>query len=235
MRKARARKERRPSPPACAEACAGCCDANGCQAGTETAACGAGGVSCVDCATVGTGQTCGGGPGEGSPGVCGCTPTTCTAQGKDCGTLGDGCGEDLDCGDCPLAGQPCSDNVCGACVENCAGKACGADNDCGGICANGSCPEDQTCGGGGTRGTPGVCGNCTIDDDCDDGVACTVDACTNGVCAHTPDHGFCRGTDIDTDCAGTSGSGCVCRCGGCGDGICCDCCFFFPPPNPLCV
>ena len=224
--------KRKTAPPPCAETCAGCCDDGGCQSGTDTTARGARGTPCLDCATIGTGQTCGGGPGGGTPGVCGCTPTTCLAQGKDCGTAPDGCGEELNCGACPLAGQPCVANVCGACVEDCAGKACGADHACGGTCAHGSCPAGQTCGGG---GTPNVCGNCTIDDDCDDGITCTVDVCVAGVCTNTPDHGFCRGTNINTDCAGTSGSGCVCRCGGCGEGICCNCCFFFPFPDPRCV
>jgi N-acetylneuraminic acid mutarotase len=43
-----------------------------------------------------------------------CTPTTCAAQGKNCGTLSDGCGGTLTCGSCP-SGQLCSaGNVCTA-------------------------------------------------------------------------------------------------------------------------
>src|SRR5207302_949588 len=30
----------------------------------------------------------------------GCTPTTCSAQGKNCGSLSDGCGGTLSCGSC---------------------------------------------------------------------------------------------------------------------------------------
>ena len=236
-------KKGKKSPPTpCAETCSGCCDDDDCRLGTETAACGGGGEPCVDCADVGAGQTCGGGPG-GTPGVCGCTPTTCAGEAKDCATIADGCGDELDCGTCPLAGQPCVDNVCGVCEEDCDGKGCGADDDCGGICTDGACPEGQTCGGG---GTPGVCGNCTGDTDCDDGITCTNDVCVDGVCTHTPDHHFCRvsNSSFDWDCCPphiccecpeTSGTGCGCRCGHCGEGICCDCCFFFPPPDPLCV
>jgi hypothetical protein len=51
-----------------------------------------------------------------------CTPTTCAAQGKNCGSISDGCGETLQCGTCP-ASQVCGTggaaNVCGdgACAE----------------------------------------------------------------------------------------------------------------------
>ncbi len=55
---------------------------------------------------------CGGG---GIPNVC-CTPTTCTAAGKDCGTISNGCGGTLDCGRC-TAPKGCGGggipNVCG--------------------------------------------------------------------------------------------------------------------------
>jgi hypothetical protein len=41
-----------------------------------------------------------------------CTPTTCAAQGKTCGTIANGCGGTLTCGSC-AAGQSCSTaNVC---------------------------------------------------------------------------------------------------------------------------
>jgi len=46
----------------------------------------------------------------------GCTPTTCAAQGKNCGTIADGCGGTLNCGSC-TAPQTCGGggvaNVCG--------------------------------------------------------------------------------------------------------------------------
>jgi hypothetical protein len=45
-----------------------------------------------------------------------CVPSTCAAEGKDCGTIPDGCGGSLDCGTC-AAPQTCagagSSNVCG--------------------------------------------------------------------------------------------------------------------------
>src|SRR5262249_42203613 len=46
-----------------------------------------------------------------------CTPTTCAAQGKNCGSISDGCGGTLTCGTC-TAPQTCGgggvSNVCGA-------------------------------------------------------------------------------------------------------------------------
>jgi lysophospholipase L1-like esterase len=45
-----------------------------------------------------------------------CTPTTCAAQGKNCGSIGDGCGGTLTCGSC-ISPQTCGGggtaNVCG--------------------------------------------------------------------------------------------------------------------------
>ena len=44
-----------------------------------------------------------------------CTPTTCMAQGKDCGAISDGCNMVLDCGTChpPLRCGAITPNVCG--------------------------------------------------------------------------------------------------------------------------
>jgi hypothetical protein len=64
-------------------------------------------------------QTCGGG---GTPGQCGsldagsCTPKSCAAQGIQCGTASDTCGNVLQCPNCP-AGQTCN-TLTGMCVQN---------------------------------------------------------------------------------------------------------------------
>jgi hypothetical protein len=44
-----------------------------------------------------------------------CVPTTCAAQGKDCGAISDGCNMVLDCGTChpPLRCGATTPNVCG--------------------------------------------------------------------------------------------------------------------------
>ena len=109
-----------------------------------------------------------GDPEDGGTGGNGCTPTTCVAQGKNCGALSDGCNSTLQCGTCSgqeTCGGGGTANVCGVgtCTPNtCAaqGKNCGSIGDgCGGTLACGQCSSPQTCGGG---GTPNVCGNtCT--------------------------------------------------------------------------
>ena len=92
-----------------------------------------------------------------------CTPTTCAAQGKNCGTIPDGCGGTLTCGVC-TAPQTCGGggvaNVCGVCIPTtCAaqGKNCGTIPDgCGGTLTCGVCTAPQTCGGGGVANVCGV-------------------------------------------------------------------------------
>src|SRR5206468_355790 len=104
-----------------------------------------------------------------------CTPTTCAAQGKDCGTIADGCGGTLTCGAC-TAPQTCGGagaaNVCGTCTPTtCAaqGKNCGTIADgCGGTLTCGACTAPQTCG----AGVANVCGTAPT---CDDGNLCTTD------------------------------------------------------------
>src|SRR5262249_33612673 len=41
-----------------------------------------------------------------------CTPTTCTAEGADCGSISDGCGGTLDCGTCPTDQACIADQCC---------------------------------------------------------------------------------------------------------------------------
>jgi len=99
------------------------------------------------------------------PNVCGCTPTTCTAQGKNCGTISDGCGGTLNCGSTCPANQTCGGggtaNVCGCTPTTCAaqGKNCGMISDgCGKTLDCGDCQGQQSCGGGGKAN---VCGSPT--------------------------------------------------------------------------
>jgi hypothetical protein len=69
----------------------------------------------IDCGSCIGGRVCGGG-GVGAN-KCGARGTTCTAQscaqqGKDCGSISDGCASVLNCGTCP-SGKACVNNVCG--------------------------------------------------------------------------------------------------------------------------
>ncbi len=111
-----------------------------------------------------------------------CTPSTCAEQGLECGKTGDGCGNVLDCGSCPM-GTTCGGggvaNKCGApaCTKrtSCpAGMNCGDYPDgCGGSIHCGECPAGQTCGGGGSSN---VCGSakCTPKSCAQQGAECGV-------------------------------------------------------------
>lgn len=87
-----------------------------------------------------------------------CTPKTCGDLGLECGPTGDGCGNVIQCGDCP-PGETCGGGgkpgVCGnqtctpkTCTE--LGAECGPIGDgCGAILQCGDCTPPKTCGGGG--------------------------------------------------------------------------------------
>jgi hypothetical protein len=105
-----------------------------------------------------------------------CTPRNCAQANANCGPVGDGCGNLLDCGPCPM-GQTCGGggkpSQCG--MMPCMGRSCMVQNikcgpagdGCGNLIQCGSCPMGQTCGGG---GVPGVCGSV-------DGGACVGRTC----------------------------------------------------------
>ncbi len=86
-----------------------------------------------------------------------CTPTTCQDQGFECGPAGDGCGDALDCGDCPegevcglIAPGQCDSMTCTPTTCEALGYECGAAGDgCGAALDCGECPEGWTCGAAG--------------------------------------------------------------------------------------
>ena len=137
----------------------------------------------------------------------------CFAAGSCCGDicvafctdlLGCTCGDDTcegleDCESCPTdcgcgVDALCLSGIC--CTPDCVGQECGGDG-CGGTC--GACTGDQQeCVDGaclcqpactgidcGPDGCGGSCGAC------DDGIACTDDACVDGLCAATIGPFFC--------------------------------------------
>jgi hypothetical protein len=122
-----------------------------------------------------------------------CSPTTCAAKGAKCGTISDGCGQTLMCGNCGSM-QACgavTPNQCGTgqCTpKTCQGLGlnCGDVTDgCGGTLHCGMCPANEKCGVG---GVPNLCA--CVPKKCDQlGAQCgTVgDGCTGmldcGVCA----------------------------------------------------
>jgi hypothetical protein len=89
--------------------------------------------------------------------VCGvCTPTTCAARGKNCGTFDIGCGMTQDCGSCSGA---CQNNVCCQ-PTTCAaqGWSCGDQElGCGIIQHCGDCGGGEVCTGAGTCCQPATC------------------------------------------------------------------------------
>ena len=128
-----------------------------------------------------------------------CTPTTCLAQGKNCGTIGDGCGGSLSCGPCTapdVCGGGGVPNVCGS---SCRRKSCGelgancgtVGDGCGGTQECGACVSPASCGGGGVAN---VCGrpSCTPQSCADLNANCGVVG--NG-CGGTLDCGDCSGSD----------------------------------------
>jgi hypothetical protein len=88
--------------------------------------CGPAGDGCgnaIQCGSCATGMVCGGG----GAGKCGtssttmmCMPETCASQGIQCGPAGDGCGNELQCGNCPTG------EICGFASPGQCGKAGGA-------------------------------------------------------------------------------------------------------------
>ena len=85
------------------------------------------GISCGTCTLP---QTCN------STNLCSCTPTTCVALGRTCGTVSNECGGTLNCGTCST-GYTCAVN--GTCIKNvvitCNGVTCNSEE----YCSNGVC------------------------------------------------------------------------------------------------
>jgi hypothetical protein len=168
-----------------------------------------------------------------TPDVPTCTPTTCMAEGIQCGPSGNGCGGALDCGPCPT-GETCGGggvpSICGApsCTpKTCAsqGISCGPAGDgCGGTLSCGTCTPPLTCGGG---GTPGACGTgmCTPTTCMAQGIECgpAGNGCGGALdCGPCPTGSTCGGGGMPGIC----GSLCVPKtclqlgynCGAAGDG-----------------
>ncbi|MCB9558158.1 MAG: PQQ-like beta-propeller repeat protein [Deltaproteobacteria bacterium] len=77
---------------------------------------------------------------------------------------------------CCAQGATCHNSAC--CQASCAGKACGADDGCGGKCPSGSCADpNASCQAGSCACLYQSCGSLC----CPDG-----DVCQNGACVHAP-------------------------------------------------
>jgi hypothetical protein len=170
-----------------------------------------------------------------------CTPTTCASQGIGCGPAGDGCGNTIQCGNCPAgdicSGTPstCSAPTCTA--ETCAaqGIQCGPAGDgCGNTIQCGTCPAGETCGGG---GKPGICGagTCTPETCASQGIQCgpAGDGCGNSLacgtcpagetCGGGGEPGVCGNSCMAQTCA-SLGFSCGAAADGCGGQLNCGTC-----------
>jgi hypothetical protein len=152
--------------------------------------CGSGAACCPTCLR--EGASCGAGSvgsccgtSQCRNGACStCTPTTCEAQGKNCGQIADGCGQPLDCGAC-TAPQTCGGggaaNVCGCGAATCTslGKQCGSWPDgCGETLICGPCPANQFCCNGTCALCP--CGKVHLAN------GTCVTPCGSGACGFSP-------------------------------------------------
>jgi hypothetical protein len=164
---------------------------------------------------------------------CGCAPSTCEGLEATCGTLSDGCGGTIECGECESpewCGGGGVDNQCGCTPATCEilGFNCGiVDDGCGGVLDCGTCSGDQSCGGDPYR-SPNVCG-CTPVDRCPvDGCGYAPDGCGSYVfCGSCESGGFCD-----------SNNQCICNSPGCLQGepepIPNVTCLGASPGDPLC-
>jgi len=174
-----------------------------------------------------------------------CDPLTECPEDVNCGTIADGCGGLLQCGQCTapdICGGGGTPNQCGSSctLTTCAaaGATCGSIADgCGGVLNCGTCTQG-TCGGGGTAnvcGTPActprtcasfgaTCGS--IGDGCGRTLNCgTCDspAFCGGGGPNTCGTNACTPTDCGTANCGTVGDGCgnAITCGTCPQGSVC--------------
>jgi hypothetical protein len=191
----------------------GACVPQGCRefgynCGMADNGCGGEPLDCGMCK--GEFETCGGG---GKKNVCGCTAATCESLSSErgakvCGTISDGCGGTLECGDSCVAPEACGGgaaaNQCG-CQPDLA--ACGA-KECG--TAQDGCGHAVQCGSNS--------GQCSANKECSSAQACVCKADQSAFCA-----GKC-GTSLQTP------DGCTVNCGPCdricdaGEGVSCAMC-----------
>ncbi len=177
-----------------------------------------------------SGQTCSGG-------ACVCVPTTCSALGRNCGTVSDGCGGTLNCGTCD-DGNPCTTDICnsGTCanilINNCCtsnsqcndNKVCTGPDTCNlatNTCSNPalSCGinNDGCCPLGCDIGDDNDCTICTRDSHCTNSPGqCNPGRCVSGSCTYPAlscginNDGCCpQGCNAvnDNDCTATCGNG----------------------------
>jgi hypothetical protein len=155
-----------------------------------------------------------------------CTAGT-TWDGQEC--VSDACSPPCTPGDTRCDGalvMTCQSNGCWQTERTCAGETplC-SQGSC--VCSVSSCPVGQVCDGS-------VCvaaAECSLAAECDDGDACTVDACTGGTCTYEPVSPVCDATNAacgvpvtpTNGCGVCSGVGSACTAGYCDGSNCVAC------------
>jgi hypothetical protein len=167
-----------------------------------------------------------------------CEPRECLALGANCGSISDGCGGTVDCGDCESPYEcggrgtpnrcqlPCERLTCESAHRDCGtlSDGCGGELDCGG------CTSPEACGG---SGVPNLCG-CTPTTTCASiGAECgtVMDDCGRALdCGRCTPPETCGGAGRASECGCTprSCAAAEARCGripdGCGGSIDCGSC-----------
>jgi hypothetical protein len=168
-----------------------------------------------------------------------CLNGTCSGPPVDCSNLDDDCNVgvcDPATGQCQTEpaneGGPCDDGDLCTSGDTCSAGTCSSgspvdcsflDDECNvGVCdpGSGKCTQEPANEGGPCEGGTGTCvagdcvieGECTTNEECDDGIACTVDTCDlamGGVCMHAPDNGACDDGLACTDDVCDRSQGCL--------------------------
>ena len=168
-----------------------------------------------------------------------CSPKTCVQLGAECGSVLDGCGATIDCGQC-AGGLNCGGdgpNKCGtsACTpKTCTqlNASCGLVSDgCGEVLSCGTCSPPLTCGGGGDDNqcgcTPATCSSIgaecgVVHDGCGDLLDCG--ACpSNKICGGDQDN-RCSDKPCVPDTCQSLGAACGSHPDGCAGVINCGSC-----------
>jgi hypothetical protein len=166
-------------------------------------------------------------------GTTSCAPTTCAAQGKNCGTIADDCGGQLRCGpDSCGAGFSCTENVC-RCPDGtavCEGICCQD----GEVCQNGTGPcctaqgqtaacAGQECVGSATDSCTGEVYTCPGCAGCCAGTTCVaVTSQSRGQCGTSTPGAACGSCATCQTCSGGQCQGDAADCStGCCSGTTC--------------
>ncbi|MGH7293340.1 MAG: hypothetical protein ACRELB_00330, partial [Polyangiaceae bacterium] len=155
-----------------------------------------------------------------------CTPISCQDQNISCGPAGDGCGNEIQCGNCTppqtcggggVPGQ-CGSPDGGACTpKTCQDQniSCGPAGDgCGNEIPNcGNCTPPQTCGGGGVPGQCGFpdAGSCSPETCADQSIFCgpAGDGCGNQIqCGTCTPPLTCGGGGVPGQCGAPDAGSC---------------------------